>query len=210
MTELKTFTFDNEDNICPAMFEVRVVERDGNPWFVTKDVAVALGYSRTSDAIRKHCRKANDFRPPQNGAPANPTPMKIIPESDVYRLIIKSKLTSAEQFEVRVVMRDGHPWFLAKDVCDVLGIEIRNLSKILDSDEKITTPVQCTDQVRYSSIINEYGLYSLIMRSRKPQTKRFRKWVTGDVLPTIRKTGGTYMTRPTKMGGQVRDIQIIP
>lgn len=69
-----------------------------NPWFVGKDVAEALGYSNTRDAIRTHCKKANDFR-----EAGNPTPKKIIPESDVYRLIMRSNLPDAEKFQDWVV-----------------------------------------------------------------------------------------------------------
>jgi prophage antirepressor-like protein len=83
---------------------------------------------------------------------------------------------------------DGEIWFVAKDVCDALTIDTSNLSKLLD-DERSTCPVQYTDQVRAVSIINESGLYSLVLRSRKPEAKKFKKWVTSEVLPSIRKHG---------------------
>lgn len=73
---------------------------------------------------------------------------------------------------------DGEIWFVAKDVCDALTIDTSNLSKLLDDDERSTCPVQYTDQVRAVSIINESGLYSLVLRSRKPEAKKFKKWVT--------------------------------
>ena len=75
---------------------VRVVEHNGDPWFVARDVARALGYVDTTQAIRTHCEKANDFR----GVEMTPTatPIKIIPEEDVYALIFGSHLESAKKF----------------------------------------------------------------------------------------------------------------
>lgn len=94
---------------------------------------------------------------------------------------------------VRILMRDGEPWFVLADVCRVL--EIGNPSqaaKRLDDDEQDTLTNDegiAAPQVQSLTIINESGLYTLIMRSRKPEAKRFRKWVTAEVLPSIRKTG---------------------
>ncbi|HFK1499683.1 prophage antirepressor [Bacillus sp. UMTAT18] len=89
-------------------------------------------------------------------------------------------------------MKGGEPWFVAKDVCNVLSIKnSRDALSKLDSDEK--DDVGLTDTIgrkQNTSVINESGLYSLIMSSRKPQAKAFKKWVTAEVLPTIRKTGG--------------------
>lgn len=75
---------------------VRVVDVNGEPWFVARDVASALGYVDTTQAIRMHCEKAKDFRGVEMTATA--TPMKIIPEEDVYALIFGSRLESAKQF----------------------------------------------------------------------------------------------------------------
>lgn len=101
--------------------------------------------------------------------------------------------------EIRVVERDGEPWFVAKDVCDVLGLIPRDSVRYLDDDEKTKVPFsQVSPNVSSNHagpprqpvlIINEPGLYSLILRSRKPQAKEFKRWVTHEVLPTIRKTG---------------------
>lgn len=100
------------------------------------------------------------------------------------------KYTYAElEAEIRVVEMDGDPWFVAKDVCNVLGIDTSNLSKVIDADEKGTYSVRTPGGDQRVSIINEPGLYSLILRSRKPQAKEFKRWVTHEVLPTIRKTG---------------------
>lgn len=103
------------------------------------------------------------------------------------------KVFDFEQKSVRVVMREGEPWWVAKDVCDVL--EIGNPTEAirpLDDDEKSTLRISEGDGGHGGperNIINESGLYTLIMRSNKPEAKRFRKWVTSEVLPTIRKTG---------------------
>ena len=77
--------------------KVRVVMLDEDPWFVGRDVASALGYQNTVDAINTHCRKANDYRDSEMLPTA--TPMKIIPESDVYRLVMRSNLPRAVEFQ---------------------------------------------------------------------------------------------------------------
>ena len=98
---------------------------------------------------------------------------------------------------LRVVRREqGEPWFMAKDVCGCLGLDTSNLSKMLDEDELSTCPVQYTDQVRNLSVVSEPGLYSLILRSRKHEAKAFKRWVTHEVIPSIRKTGGYLATKP--------------
>ena len=90
--------------------------------------------------------------------------------------------------EVRTVMRDGELWFCLIDVCGILGLSNpRSVADRLDKDErrKFDLPRQGN-----TWFINESGLYSVILRSDKPEAKPFRKWVTSEVLPTIRKTGG--------------------
>lgn len=96
----------------------------------------------------------------------------------------------AEFGRVRVVECEGEPWFVAKDVCECL--ELTNTSQTLsylDDDEK---GIICNDTPggkQEMSIISEPGLYSLILRSRKPEAKEFKRWVTHEILPSIRKTG---------------------
>lgn len=91
---------------------------------------------------------------------------------------------------VRVELVDGEPWFVAKDVCDALGIENnRNATSRLDDDEKGASIVRTPSGEQSMTTVNESGLYNLIFQSRKPEAKKFRKWVTGEVLPSIRKTG---------------------
>ncbi|MFE7510151.1 Bro-N domain-containing protein [Streptomyces sp. NPDC057540] len=98
---------------------------------------------------------------------------------------------SFEGLEVRTVIRDGEPWWVAADICSVLGItDPRKSVGLLDEDERNTVPViDALGRQQSSFIINESGLYSLILRSRKPAAKAFKRWVTHEVLPAIRKTG---------------------
>ncbi len=85
---------------------------------------------------------------------------------------------------------DGSVWFVAKDVCDALGYEnSRKAVAKLDDDEKGVTKSYTPGGKQEMTIINESGLYHLILRSNKPEAKKFRKWVTGEVLPALRKYG---------------------
>lgn len=96
-----------------------------------------------------------------------------------------------EEQAVRVVMRDDAPWFVAADVCRVLEIgNPRDALSRLEDDEK--DGVGITDTIgrnQITNVINESGLYALILTSRKPAAKRFRKWVTAEVLPALRTQG---------------------
>ena len=91
---------------------------------------------------------------------------------------------------VRTVVIDGMPWFVAKDVCEALELSDVSMSVAkLDDDEKLVQKLFVSGQNRDMIIVNESGLYTLIMRSNKPEAKRFRKWVTSEVLPSINRTG---------------------
>jgi len=95
-----------------------------------------------------------------------------------------------DQMPVRVMERAGFPWFVAADVCEVLGIANgRDAVQRLEEDEKGVAITDTLGGPQNTSIISESGLYALIFKSRKPQAKLFRKWVTSEVLPAIRKTG---------------------
>lgn len=97
-----------------------------------------------------------------------------------------------EQFgEVRAILINDEPWFVLKDVCVVLGIENqRNVAARLDDYEKGVHQMDTLGGKQNVTIVNESGLYNVILRSDKAEAKPFRKWVTSEVLPTIRKTGG--------------------
>lgn len=105
--------------------------------------------------------------------------------------------------EVRVVDRDGIPWFILSDVCRILEIgNPSDAARRLDDDEKGVATVDTLGGPQDMVVINESGLYSLILKSRKPAAKAFKKWVTAEVLPTIRKTG-YYNAAPLQI--DVRD-----
>lgn len=95
---------------------------------------------------------------------------------------------------VRSVMIDGEPWFVASDVCSALDLDKTwNALSRLDEDEKGATLISTPGGPQTMSTVNEPGLYSLILRSRKPEAKAFKRWVNHEVLPTIRKSG-SYTT----------------
>lgn len=93
---------------------------------------------------------------------------------------------------VRVVENDGEPWFVGKDVAEILGYQngSRDVNRHVDEDDRHKVMIFDGNQNKETIIINESGLYSLILSSRLPQAKAFKHWVTSDVLPSIRKTGG--------------------
>lgn len=91
---------------------------------------------------------------------------------------------------VRVVMKDNEPWWVLKDVCDSLGLsDTSKVAERLDDDELTRTIIVSGGQNREMYAVNESGVYSVIFQSRKPEAKIFKRWVTHEVLPSIRKTG---------------------
>ena len=94
--------------------------------------------------------------------------------------------------EVRTVQKDGEPWFVLKDVCAILDISNHKMTaQRLDGDEVSQTYlIDSIGRKQEMTVINESGLYNVILRSDKPEAKPFRKWVTSEVLPSIRKNGG--------------------
>lgn len=109
----------------------------------------------------------------------------------------KIQVWNYESSEIRTIEKDGEPWFVLADVCKVLEIKnSRDAAAKLDGDEKGVALTDTLGGKQQMTIINESGLYTVILRSDKPQAKPFRKWVTSDVLPSIRKHGA-YMTEQT-------------
>lgn len=98
---------------------------------------------------------------------------------------------SPEFGEIRTVMIDGEPWFVGKDVCRALGYAdtYSGVRKNVDAEDKRGCPVGSTSGTQEMIVINESGLYSLIFGSKLESAKKFKKWVTSEVLPSIRKTG---------------------
>lgn len=101
--------------------------------------------------------------------------------------------TNKEFGTVRTIVKDGEPWFVGKDVAEILGYtKARNaIARHVDDDDKNGAPFQgVLGGKQTMTIINESGLYSLILGSKLPKAKTFKRWVTSEALPTIRKTGG--------------------
>lgn len=94
--------------------------------------------------------------------------------------------------QIRTIQQNGEPWFVGKDVADILGYS--NTPKAIrdhvDDEDKLTERIVLSGQNREVAIINESGLYSLILSSKMPKAKEFKRWVTSEVIPAIRKTGG--------------------
>lgn len=106
---------------------------------------------------------------------SNPTPIQVFEHAGI---------------SLRVVMRGGEPWFVAADVCRALAIgNVADAVGRLDDDEKGVDSIDTPGGKQRASVVSESGLYSLILGSRKPEARAFQRWVTHDVLPSIRRTG---------------------
>lgn len=227
ITTNNTQTFEN-----PEFGRVRATLHNGDAWFVGKDVAEILGYSKHRDAIRKYVDESDrtDKLPIRDDLGRTQRPI-CVNESGVYSLIFPSKLPIAKRFrhwmtnevlpemhqsveteptpsgssgiqifenpefgKVRVVDVDGEPWFVGKDVAEILGYsKARNaIAAHVDESDKALAPIQggCSTGIQNTTIINESGIYSLVLSSKLPSAQKFRHWVTSEVIPSIRKHGG--------------------
>lgn len=111
--------------------------------------------------------------------------------------------------DVRVVMQDGEPWFVGKDVAEALGYEraTKAIQDHVDFEDKGEVPIQDSiGRMQKTPIISESGLYSLILSSKLPSAKKFKRWVTSEVLPAIRKTGG-YVDQSRNRIKIIRDYE---
>ena len=101
--------------------------------------------------------------------------------------------------KVRTMVKDGEPYFVGKDVADILGYADTDqaIRKHVDEEDKLTRRFNGSGQNREMTIINESGLYSLILSSKLPAAKKFKRWVTSEVLPSIRKIG-SYTAKHAK------------
>ena len=98
-----------------------------------------------------------------------------------------------EEFgEIRTIEVNNQPWFVGKDVADILGYRngSRDINNHVEEEDRLKYQIGTAGQLREQTLINESGLYSLILSSKLPKAKEFKRWVTSEVLPTIRKTGG--------------------
>lgn len=142
-------------------------------------------------------------------SPAQRWPLSQLVEAEMANQSIATSVASFsfEKFTVRAINRNGEIWFVAADVCAVLDIKNpRDAVSTLDDDEKDVGITDTLGGKQKSTIINESGLYALILRSRKPEAKRFRKWVTSEVLPSIRKTGAYSLTISKAQQGELSTL----
>lgn len=103
-----------------------------------------------------------------------------------------------KQNQIRIVFRNNDPWFVAKDVCDVLGTRVKDVPAIIDEEERGVDSIDTLGGKQNMLIISEAGFYELVLKSRKTEAVTFRKWVTKEVLPSIRKTGSYGTSKPEK------------
>ena len=107
--------------------------------------------------------------------------------------------------QVRIIPVDGELMFVAKDVCDCLEItKHRDAISRLDSDERGSVKLDTPGGKQDIAAINEYGLYNLVLSSRKPEAKEFKRWITHDVIPAIRKTGSYSIAIPKTLPEALR------
>ena len=128
-----------------------------------------------------------DYMQNKNNSSTSSTTTTAAPEVTVFK-----NLVHPEFGELRTVEIDGEPWFVGKDVAASLGYSdaFGALKKHVDTEDKLVCQIDSAGQRRGATIINESGLYSLILSSKLPSAKEFKHWVTSEVLPSIRKTGG--------------------
>lgn len=110
-----------------------------------------------------------------------------------------------ENLPVRTALRDGEPWFVAADVAEILGYaEAKDMTRNLDEDEKGRQTLPTPGGAQEMNVVSESGLYSAILTSRKAEAKRFKKWVTSEVLPSIRRTGSYTVPVPQTLPEALR------
>ncbi len=110
--------------------------------------------------------------------------------------------------EVRTLLIDNEPWFVARDVCEILGLEnITNALVRIPDNHKGVNSINTLGGKQEMKIISEPGLYRLVLRSDKPQAEPFMEWVTAEVLPSIRKTGSYSLSHSNLLGRDVASIK---
>lgn len=206
-TNTHTLLYHTNDSISiPLRYSII----EGTTWFIGKDVAAICGYKDTWRAIKYHVSPENTDYTIFNSRKLiiiNYAGFKEIDSTEehlnwfVNHLPEASTSTEAPtvfnhpQFgELRTVEIDGVVWFVGKDVAEALGYsKSRNaIAAHVDEEDKTHAPIQggCSTGVQDTIVINESGLYALILSSKLPSAKEFKHWVTSEVLPSIRKTGG--------------------
>lgn len=206
-TNTHTLLYHTNDSISiPLRYSII----EGTTWFIGKDVAAICGYKDTWRAIKYHVSPENTDHTIFNSRKLiiiNYAGFKEIDPTEEHLNWFINHLpeasTSTEtptvfnhpQFgELRTVEIDGVVWFVGKDVAEALGYsKSRNaIAAHVDEEDKTHAPIQggCSTGVQDTIVINESGLYALILSSKLPSAKEFKHWVTSEVLPSIRKTGG--------------------
>lgn len=132
-------------------------------------------------------------------------------QNEVANFTQKTQLFAFGDCLVRTIQIQNEVWFVGKDIAQILGYTAPQnaIAKHVDKKNKTTAPIQCTGS-NYKSqtlLINEAGLYSLILASKLPSAKEFKNWVVSEVLPTIRKTGG-YGTLDTELEQEKKKLEI--
>ena len=103
----------------------------------------------------------------------------------------KLQIFNYQEKEVRTVIKDGEPWFVAKDVCEILEIsDTWNAISRLSENMKGTDTISTLGGIQEMNVISEAGVYKLVFTSRKPEAEKFTDWLASEVIPSIRKTGG--------------------
>ena len=206
-TNTHTLLYHTNDSISiPLRYSII----EGTTWFIGKDVAAICGYKDTWRAIKYHVSPENTDHTIFNSRKLiiiNYAGFKEIDPTEehlnwfINHLPEASTSTEAptvfkhpEFGELRTVEIDGVVWFVGKDVAEALGYsKSRNaIAAHVDEEDKTHAPIQggCSTGVQDTIVINESGLYALILSSKLPSAKEFKHWVTSEVLPSIRKTGG--------------------
>lgn len=206
-TNTHTLLYHTNDSISiPLRYSII----EGTTWFIGKDVAAICGYKDTWRAIKYHVSPENTDHTIFNSRKLiiiNYAGFKEIDPTEEHLNWFINHLPEAstptepptvfnhpEFGELRTVEIDGVVWFVGKDVAEALGYsKSRNaIAAHVDEEDKTHAPIQggCSTGIQDTIVINESGLYALILSSKLPSAKEFKHWVTSEVLPSIRKTGG--------------------
>lgn len=119
------------------------------------------------------------------------------------------QLFNYEGHQIRTEIRDGMPWFVLKDICNILEIvNNREAYSRLDYDEKGIALTDTPGGKQEMQVVNEYGIYSLVLASRKPEAKAFKRWIIHEVIPSIRGTG-SYSSGLTTVEALLRSVQLL-
>lgn len=202
-TNTHTLLYHINDSIS---IPLRYSTIEGTTWFIGKDVAAICGYKDTWRAIKSHVSPENTDYTIFNSRKLiiiNYAGFKEIDSTEEHlnwfiNHLSETKSDSPTVFThpqfgtVRTVEVSGEPWFVGKDVANTLGYQngSRDINRHVDEEDRRKMMIFDGNQNKETIIINESGLYSLILSSKLPSAKEFKHWVTSEVLPSIRKIGG--------------------